>query len=154
MSNVLSAPAPTAAGGPPEPAGPAAANAAAASFASLTARLDYLSPSDLEQVRQAYRFADEAHLGQLRNSGEPYITHPIAVAAQCAEWKLDAQALMAALMHVALEDCGISKSELIERFGSPVAELVDGLTKLDKLQFDTREESQAESFRKMLLAMA
>ncbi|MFO0490780.1 MAG: RelA/SpoT family protein [Curvibacter sp.] len=154
MSNVLSAPAPTAAGGPPEPAGPAAANAAAASFASLTARLDYLSPSDLEQVRQAYRFADEAHLGQLRNSGEPYITHPIAVAAQCAEWKLDAQALMAALMHDALEDCGISKSELIERFGSPVAELVDGLTKLDKLQFDTREESQAESFRKMLLAMA
>lgn len=130
------------------------ANAAAASFASLTARLDYLSPVDLEQVRQAYRYADEAHLGQLRNSGEPYITHPIAVAAQCADWKLDAQALMAALLHDALEDCGISKAELIERFGSPVAELVDGLTKLDKLQFNTREESQAESFRKMLLAMA
>ncbi len=140
--------------GPIDPAGPAAANAAAASFASLTARLDYLSPVDLEQVRQAYRYADEAHLGQLRNSGEPYITHPIAVAAQCADWKLDAQALMAALLHDALEDCGISKAELIERFGSPVAELVDGLTKLDKLQFDTREESQAESFRKMLLAMA
>ncbi|MBI2746281.1 MAG: bifunctional (p)ppGpp synthetase/guanosine-3',5'-bis(diphosphate) 3'-pyrophosphohydrolase [Burkholderiales bacterium] len=139
---------------PPGPGGPAAANAAAASFASLTARLDYLSPPDLEQVRQAYRFADEAHLGQLRNSGEPYITHPIAVAAQCAEWKLDAQALMAALLHDALEDCGVSKAELIERFGSPVAELVDGLTKLDKLQFNTREESQAESFRKMLLAMA
>ncbi len=153
MNTVL--PAPTAAPhGLPEPAGPAAANAAAASFASLTARLDYLSPSDLEQVRQAYRFADEAHLGQLRNSGEPYITHPIAVAAQCAEWKLDAQALMAALLHDAIEDCGITKSELIERFGAPVAELVDGLTKLDKLQFNTREESQAESFRKMLLAMA
>ncbi len=133
---------------------PAAANAAAASFAGLTAKLDYLSPSDLEQVRQAYRYADEAHLGQLRNSGEPYITHPIAVAAQCAEWKLDAQALMAALLHDALEDCGVTKTELIERFGSPVAELVDGLTKLDKLQFNTREESQAESFRKMLLAMA
>ncbi len=133
---------------------PAAANAAAASFAGLTAKLDYLSPTDLEQVRLAYRFADEAHLGQLRNSGEPYITHPIAVAAQCAEWKLDAQALMAALLHDALEDCGVTKIELIERFGSPVAELVDGLTKLDKLQFNTREESQAESFRKMLLAMA
>ncbi len=149
--------APTAAPATPgltDPADPAAANAAAASFASLTARLDYLSPVDLEQVRQAYRYADEAHLGQLRNSGEPYITHPIAVAAQCADWKLDAQALMAALLHDALEDCGISKSELIERFGSPVAELVDGLTKLDKLQFNTREESQAESFRKMLLAMA
>jgi guanosine-3',5'-bis(diphosphate) 3'-pyrophosphohydrolase len=105
-------------------------------------------------VRKAYRFADEAHLGQMRNSGEPYITHPIAVAAQCAEWKLDAQALMAALLHDAIEDCGVTKPELIERFGAPVAELVDGLTKLDKLQFNTREENQAESFRKMLLAMA
>ena len=132
----------------------AAANAAAASFAGLTAKLDYLSPADLELVRQAYRFADEAHLGQLRNSGEPYITHPIAVAAQCVDWKLDAQALMAALLHDALEDCGITKTELIERFGSQVADLVDGLTKLDKLQFNTREENQAESFRKMLLAMA
>ncbi len=117
-------------------------------------KVDYLSQPDLEQVRLAYRFADEAHLGQLRNSGEPYITHPIAVAAQCAEWKLDAQALMAALLHDALEDCSVTKIELIERFGSPVAELVDGLTKLDKLHFNTREENQAESFRKMLLAMA
>ncbi len=133
---------------------PAAVNAAAASFAALTAKLDYLSAPDIDQVRRAYRFADEAHLGQLRNSGEPYITHPIAVAAQCAEWKLDAQALMAALLHDALEDCGVSKPELIERFGAPVAELVDGLTKLEKLAFNTREENQAESFRKMLLAMA
>jgi len=133
---------------------PAALNAAAASFAALTARLDYLGADDVEQVRRAYRFADEAHLGQLRNSGEPYITHPIAVAAQCAEWKLDAQALMAALLHDAIEDCGVTKTDLIERFGAPVAELVDGLTKLDKLQFNTREEGQAESFRKMLLAMA
>jgi len=133
---------------------PASLNAAAASFAALTAKLDYLDPEDTEQVRRAYRFADEAHLGQLRNSGEPYITHPIAVAAQCAEWKLDAQALMAALLHDAIEDCGVTKAELIERFGAPVAELVDGLTKLDKLQFNTREENQAESFRKMLLAMA
>jgi len=135
-------------------ANPAAANATAASFAGLTAKLDYLSAADLAQVRQAYRFADEAHLGQIRNSGEPYITHPIAVAAQCADWKLDAQALMAALLHDALEDCSVTKIELIERFGSPVAELVDGLTKLEKLHFNTREENQAESFRKMLLAMA
>lgn len=133
---------------------PAAANAAAASFAALTAKLDYLAPPDIEQVRQAYRFADEAHLGQIRNSGEPYITHPIAVAAQCAEWKLDAQALMAALLHDAMEDCGVTKPDLIEKFGAPVAELVDGLTKLEKVQFTTREENQAESFRKMLLAMA
>ncbi|MDO9278622.1 MAG: bifunctional (p)ppGpp synthetase/guanosine-3',5'-bis(diphosphate) 3'-pyrophosphohydrolase [Polaromonas sp.] len=133
---------------------PAAANAAAASFAMLTAKLDYMSPADVDNVRRAYRFADEAHLGQLRNSGQPYITHPIAVAQQCAEWKLDAQALMAALLHDAIEDCGVTKPDLIERFGAPVAELVDGLTKLEKLEFNTREENQAESFRKMLLAMA
>ncbi|KQR50175.1 bifunctional (p)ppGpp synthetase/guanosine-3',5'-bis(diphosphate) 3'-pyrophosphohydrolase [Acidovorax sp. Leaf160] len=132
----------------------AAANAAAASFAALLENLDYLDAASIEQIRQAYRFADEAHLGQLRSSGEPYITHPIAVAAQCATWKLDAQALMAALLHDAMEDCGVTKADLIDRFGAPVAELVDGLTKLDKLQFDTREENQAESFRKMLLAMA
>ncbi len=131
-----------------------AANAAAASFAALTAKLDYLSESDVDNIRRAYRFADEAHLGQMRGNGEPYITHPISVASLCAEWKLDAQALMAALMHDTLEDCGITKPEIIEKFGSPVAELVDGLTKLDKLEFNTREENQAESFRKMLLAMA
>lgn len=133
---------------------PAAVNAAAASFATLTAKLDYMTATDVDNVRRAYRFADEAHLGQIRNSGEPYITHPIAVAQQCAEWKLDAQALMAALLHDAIEDCGVTKPELIERFGASVADLVDGLTKLEKLEFNTREENQAESFRKMLLAMA
>ena len=115
-------------------------------FAGLSAKLDYLQPPEVEQVRQAYRFADEAHLGQLRGSGAPYITHPIAVAAQCADWKLDAPALMAALLHDAMEDCGVTKVELIERFGSPVAELVDGLTKLDKLSFTTREEKPGRVF--------
>ncbi len=133
---------------------PITADAAAASFAALTSKLDYLDAADIKRVREAYRFADEAHLGQFRASGEPYITHPIAVAGLCAEWKLDVQAIMAALMHDAMEDCGIAKAELIERFGAPTADLVDGLTKLDKLRFSTREESQAESFRKMLLAMA
>ena len=131
-----------------------AATAAAASFAALTAKLDYLSAEDVDHIRRAYRFADEAHLGQMRGNGEPYITHPISVASQCAQWKLDAQALMAALMHDTLEDCGVTKSTIVEKFGSPVAELVDGLTKLDKLEFNTREDNQAESFRKMLLAMA
>jgi len=126
----------------------------AGSFGALKIKLDYLDATELRQVRDAYRFADEAHLGQFRASGEPYITHPIAVAGLCADWKLDAQAIQAALMHDAMEDCGITKPELIERFGAPVADLVDGLTKLDKLQFSTREESQAESFRKMLLAMS
>ncbi|HKX44354.1 MAG TPA: bifunctional (p)ppGpp synthetase/guanosine-3',5'-bis(diphosphate) 3'-pyrophosphohydrolase [Burkholderiaceae bacterium] len=139
---------------PPKQSVPSAADAAAASFATLTHKLDYLDAAEIKKVREAYRFADEAHLGQFRASGEPYITHPIAVAGLCADWKLDAQAIMAALMHDAMEDCGVSKLELIERFGAPVADLVDGLTKLDKLQFSTREESQAESFRKMLLAMA
>src|SRR5436189_4609504 len=138
---------------PLHPVQPVPGDAAAASFAALTVKLDYLDAADIRRVRDAYRFADEAHLGQFRASGEPYITHPIAVAGLCAEWKLDAQAIMAALMHDAMEDCGISKAELIERFGAPTADLVDGLTKLDKLRFSTREESQAESFRKMLLAM-
>ncbi len=136
------------------PASPAAVNAAAASFAALVAKLDYLGADGIELVRRAYRFADQAHLGQKRNSGEPYITHPIAVAAQCADWRLDAQALASALLHDAMEDCGITKHDLVDGFGVQVAELVDGLTKLDKLQFTTREEGQAESFRKMLLAMA
>jgi guanosine-3',5'-bis(diphosphate) 3'-pyrophosphohydrolase len=126
----------------------------ASSFAALTGKLAYLSKAELKQVREAYKFADEAHLGQFRASGLPYITHPIAVAGLCADWKLDAQAIMAALMHDTIEDQGVTKTELIEKFGAPTADLVDGLTKLDKLQFNTREESQAESFRKMLLAMA
>ena len=125
-----------------------------ASFAALTEKLGYLSKAEQKKVLEAFRFADEAHLGQFRASGEPYITHPIAVAGLCADWKLDAQAIMAALMHDTIEDQGVTKVALIERFGAPTAELVDGLTKLDKLQFNTREEGQAESFRKMLLAMA
>ena len=133
---------------------PEAEGAAPVSFAALLERLSYLSKADHKRVLEAYKFADEAHLGQFRVSGEPYITHPIAVAGLCAEWKLDVQAIMAALMHDAMEDCGITKPELIERFGAATADLVDGLTKLDKLRFNTREESQAESFRKMLLAMS
>ncbi|MES2959522.1 MAG: bifunctional (p)ppGpp synthetase/guanosine-3',5'-bis(diphosphate) 3'-pyrophosphohydrolase [Pseudomonadota bacterium] len=131
-----------------------AERAEAASFDALTDKLGYLSKAEIRQVREAYKFADEAHLGQFRASGEPYITHPIAVAGLCADWKLDVQAIMAALMHDTIEDRGVTKPQLIERFGAPTAELVDGLTKLDKLHFSTREESQAESFRKMLLAMA
>ena len=125
-----------------------------ASFAALADKLGYLGKAEVKLIREAYKFADEAHLGQFRASGEPYITHPLAVAGLVADWRLDAQAVMAALMHDAMEDCGITKVELIEKFGAPTAEMVDGLTKLDKLQFSTREESQAESFRKMLLAMA
>src|SRR6201746_1771189 len=84
-----------------------------ATFAELSEKLGYLSKADLKKVREAYRFADEAHLGQLRASGVPYITHPLAVTGLVADWKLDAQALMAALMHDTMEDCGVTKPELI-----------------------------------------
>jgi guanosine-3',5'-bis(diphosphate) 3'-pyrophosphohydrolase len=133
---------------------PAPKSPQVASFATLTDKLGYLSKAEHKKVLEAFRFADEAHLGQFRATGEPYITHPIAVAGLCADWKLDVQAIMAALMHDTIEDQGVTKAALIERFGAPTAELVDGLTKLDKLQFNTREDGQAESFRKMLLAMA
>ncbi len=126
-----------------------------ASMSHLTAMLaDYLSPAELKKIKEAYRFSDEMHLGQVRKSGEPYISHPIAVAEICAEWKLDAQAIMAALLHDVMEDQDVRKDELIERFGAPVAALVDGLSKLDKIEFQNQIEQQAENFRKMLLAMA
>ena len=141
-------------GRPRVPAAVSPPNAEVNTFAGLSAKLGHLPKGELKAIRDAYKFADEAHLGQFRASGEPYITHPIAVAGLVADWKLDSQAIQAALMHDAMEDCGITKTELIERFGATTAELVDGLTKLDKLNFSTREESQAESFRKMLLAMS
>ncbi|AEC19531.1 guanosine-3',5'-bis(diphosphate) 3'-pyrophosphohydrolase [Pusillimonas sp. T7-7] len=114
----------------------------------------YLKPKEVERIKEAYRFADQAHLGQFRASGEPYISHPITVTEICAGWKLDADSLMAALLHDVIEDQGISKQELAEKFGTDVSEIVDGLSKLDRLEFATKAEQQAESFRKMLLAMA
>ncbi|MBC3917334.1 bifunctional (p)ppGpp synthetase/guanosine-3',5'-bis(diphosphate) 3'-pyrophosphohydrolase [Undibacterium sp. CY18W] len=126
-----------------------------ASITALTNRIgEYMSASELKLVREAYRFSDEMHLGQVRKSGEPYISHPIAVAEICAEWKLDVQAIMAALLHDVMEDQDVKKEELIERFGAPVATLVDGLSKLEKIEFQSQIEAQAENFRKMLLAMA
>ncbi|MGX4640564.1 RelA/SpoT family protein [Massilia sp. SYSU DXS3249] len=115
---------------------------------------EYLTPAELKKVKEAYRFSDEMHLGQVRKSGEPYISHPIAVAEICAEWKLDAQAIMAALLHDVIEDQDVKKEELLERFGPQVANLVDGLSKLEKIEFQSLVEAQAENFRKMLLAMA
>jgi GTP diphosphokinase / guanosine-3',5'-bis(diphosphate) 3'-diphosphatase len=133
-----------------EPAPPAVV-----SFAQLTEKLKrYLPSGDIQRVKEAFKVSDAAHLGQFRKSGEPYITHPIAVAELLADWKLDAAAIQAALLHDVLEDSGTSKQELTEKFGPTVAELVDGVSKLDRLRFDSSEEQQAESFRKMLLAMA
>jgi guanosine-3',5'-bis(diphosphate) 3'-pyrophosphohydrolase len=114
----------------------------------------YLDPKEVERVREAYRFSDQAHLGQFRSSGVPYISHAIGVTEICAGWKLDTESLMAALLHDVMEDQDVAKQELAERFGADVAEIVDGLSKLDRLEFETKAEQQAESFRKMLLAMA
>jgi guanosine-3',5'-bis(diphosphate) 3'-pyrophosphohydrolase len=126
-----------------------------ASITHLANKLaEYLTPVELKRVKEAYRFSDEMHLGQVRKSGEPYISHPIAVAEICADWKLDAQAIMAALLHDVIEDQDVKKDELIERFGPQVANLVDGLSKLEKIEFQSVVEAQAENFRKMLLAMA
>ncbi|HEY9278602.1 MAG TPA: bifunctional (p)ppGpp synthetase/guanosine-3',5'-bis(diphosphate) 3'-pyrophosphohydrolase [Eoetvoesiella sp.] len=126
-----------------------------ASLAPLTKIISqYLDPKEVERVKEAYRFSDQAHLGQFRASGEPYISHPIAVTEICAGWKLDTDSLMAALLHDVMEDQNVPKQELAERFGPDVAEIVDGLSKLDRLEFATKAEQQAESFRKMLLAMA
>ena len=124
------------------------------STANLISKLDYLKPTELKLVKQAFNFADDAHLGQYRQSGEPYITHPLAVAELCAEWKLDVYSIMAALLHDVIEDTGRTRSELVENFGPKIGELVEGLTKLDKLEFQSHAEAQAESFRKMFMAMA
>jgi len=113
----------------------------------------YLSTDQVAQVMQAYEFAAKAHTGQQRYSGEPYISHPVAVATILAELKLDAQTLMAALLHDVIEDTGVAKADIAGTFGEEVAELVDGVSKLDKVEFRSRAEAQAESFRKMLFAM-
>ncbi len=124
------------------------------SIEGLISKLGYLKPEEVAQIKKAFQFADAAHLGQYRHSGEPYITHPVAVAELCATWRLDAPSIMAALLHDVIEDTGCSKADLVEKFGAKVAELVEGLTKLDKLEFQSHAEAQAESFRKMFMAMA
>jgi RelA/SpoT family (p)ppGpp synthetase len=113
----------------------------------------YLPAEQVAQVMQAYEFAAKAHSGQQRYSGEPYISHPVAVATILAELKLDAQTLMAALLHDVIEDTGVPKADIAAMFSEEVAELVDGVSKLDKVEFRSRAEAQAESFRKMLFAM-
>ncbi|MBI5625729.1 MAG: bifunctional (p)ppGpp synthetase/guanosine-3',5'-bis(diphosphate) 3'-pyrophosphohydrolase [Nitrosomonadales bacterium] len=114
----------------------------------------YLKPKDVERVRVAIEFSRAAHQGQMRQSGDPYVSHPIAVARVLTPLHIDAQAIIAALLHDVVEDTDVTSEQVAEKFGKPVAELVDGLSKLDRIQFETREDAQAENFRKMLLAMA
>ncbi|MFZ2541714.1 MAG: bifunctional (p)ppGpp synthetase/guanosine-3',5'-bis(diphosphate) 3'-pyrophosphohydrolase [Gallionella sp.] len=114
----------------------------------------YLKPQDVEHVREAIEFSRAAHQGQMRQSGDPYVSHPIAVARILSPLHIDVQAIIAALLHDVVEDTEVSSEQLAEKFGKPVAELVQGLSKLDRIRFETREDAQAENFRKMLLAMA
>ncbi|RAO76846.1 RelA/SpoT family protein [Dyella jiangningensis] len=121
---------------------------------ALKERVAYLPEPQVERVVRAYQVGAVAHEGQARKSGEPYITHPVAVAGILAELGLDAETIIAAILHDTLEDTALSRTELSGEFGETVAELVDGVTKLDKMRFSSRQEADAESFRKMLLAMA
>jgi RelA/SpoT family (p)ppGpp synthetase len=113
----------------------------------------YLPPAQIERVREAYDYGAEKHQGQKRVSGEPYITHPVAVADILADLRLDGDTLVAAILHDVIEDTPTAKAEIASLFGEVVADLVDGVSKLDQIQFKNRQEAQAESFRKMLLAM-
>ncbi|NIY83359.1 bifunctional GTP diphosphokinase/guanosine-3',5'-bis pyrophosphate 3'-pyrophosphohydrolase [Vibrio hepatarius] len=114
---------------------------------------EYLTEPQIEALRQSYVVAKDAHEGQTRSSGEPYIIHPVAVSRILAEMRLDIETLQAALLHDVIEDTEVTKEELETQFGTTVAELVDGVSKLDKLKFRDRKEAQAENFRKMVLAM-
>ncbi len=120
-------------------------------FKDLTS---YLKADDVSRLQRAYEFSEAAHHGQFRKTGEPYISHPLAVAKILAQWHLDPQALTAALLHDVMEDTAVTKDEIAQSFGKPVAELVDGVSKIDAIEFQSKEDFQAENFRKMLLAMA
>ncbi len=113
----------------------------------------YLPPEQVELIREAYEFGAVAHEGQKRRSGEPYISHPVAVADLLADLHMDGQTIIAAILHDVIEDTPTAKDEIAEKFGNEVAEIVDGVSKLDQVQFKSHVEAQAESFRKMLLAM-
>tara|TARA_R110002110_G_scaffold205066_7_gene417001 strand:+ start:121429 stop:123546 length:2118 start_codon:yes stop_codon:yes gene_type:complete len=114
----------------------------------------YLDQEQTNHVKRAYYFAEQAHYGQLRRSGEPYVTHPLAVAGILADMHMDHQSLMAAMLHDVIEDTGIEKNTIGNQFGPTVAELVDGVSKLTQMEFETLQEKQAENFQKMALAMA
>ena len=129
-----------------------AANSSLAAFEQLIA--DYLPLEQAQLVRRAYYYSEQAHYGQTRRSGEPYVTHPLAVASILARMHMDAQSLMAALLHDVIEDTGVNKEDIGAQFGEEVAELVDGVSKLTHVEFDSVELRQAENFQKMTLAMA
>ena len=121
----------------------------------LTEKLsNYLEQKEVKKIERAFRYADQCHSGQLRQSGDPYITHPLAVANILADMRLDHESLMAALLHDVIEDTGVTKGQISRRFGRTVADLVDGVSKLSEIEFETKAQLQAESFQKMTLAMS
>jgi GTP pyrophosphokinase len=115
---------------------------------------NYTTDADLDVIMRAYVFSAKAHAGQVRKSGEPYLTHPLAVAGILSEWKMDVDTIATGLLHDTMEDCLVTQTDIDGMFGGEVAELVDGVTKIGKLEFRSKEEAQAENFRKMVLAMA
>ncbi|WP_156159953.1 HD domain-containing protein, partial [Paenibacillus sp. E194] len=114
----------------------------------------YMKEPDLDRIRDAYEFADKAHTGQVRKSGEPYILHPLAVADIVVGMQMDPTSVVAALLHDVVEDTSVSLEEVRAKFGETCAMLVDGLTKLERIQFRSKEEQQNENYRKMFVAMA
>jgi guanosine-3',5'-bis(diphosphate) 3'-pyrophosphohydrolase len=123
-------------------------------FSKLSEKLTYLPTESVQKISEAYAVASEAHKNQKRHSGEPYITHPLAVAIILAIMHMDAQTIMAALLHDVIEDTGIEKKVLADQFGEAVADLVDGVSKLTRIEFKNKAEAQAENFHKMVLAMS
>src|SRR5947208_15797255 len=117
-------------------------------------RFGYLKPKDVARLAEAYRFSEAAHAGQTRQSGDPYISHPLAVAEILADWHLDGQTMMAALLHDVTEDTKVTKDEISDTFGKPVAEPVDVVSKPDKIKTQTAEVEKGEAFPKRQLALA
>ena len=155
MAAVLPSSVAPSAGTPPRVPDPAQRAELDVGLARLKTSLSsYLKPAEVERIEAAFAFGDAAHVGQFRVSGAPYVSHPLAVAETLASWQLDAQAIIAALLHDVMEDTAITKQEIANRFGVAAADLVDGVSKLDRLEDQSLEQAQAENFRKMLLAMA
>ena len=125
------------------------------SIDALSVKLsDYLDSVQIEQVNKAFEFANEAHMGQFRAGGDPYVSHPIAVASILSSYHMDEDSLSAAMLHDVIEDCGVPKGVIEKEFNKDVADLVDGVSKLDQLKISSRTEAHAENFQKMILAMA
>ena len=114
----------------------------------------YLEAKEVSRVERAYKFAEKCHEGQMRQSGDAYISHPLAVAHILADMRMDHESLMAAMLHDVIEDTGVTKGQISRRFGRPVADLVDGVSKLTEIEFESKAQQQAESFQKMTLAMS